>query len=99
MNINLMMLFFVITLGLLMAGSILLLVYYLICSKLRRKGIQPDKPKFFFIQNSNERHGLSVHNVRIRGGDETIFDVALSKEADFTQYPEGQEIIKTIRES
>jgi hypothetical protein len=99
MNINLVVLFFVVTLGLLMAGSILLLVYYLICSRLRRKGVQLDKPKFFFIQNSNEGHGLSVHNARIRDDNMTIFDAALSKEADFTQYPEGQEIIKIIRES
>ena len=99
MDVNLVVLFFIISLGLLMAGSILLLIYYLVCSKLRKKGIEHSKPTFFFIQNSNEMRGLSVHNVRIRGDNETIFDVALSKEADFTQYPEGQEIIKTIRES
>lgn len=38
-----------------------------------------------------------IHNERIRGDDETIFDAALSKEADFTQQPEGEEILKAIR--
>jgi hypothetical protein len=37
------------------------------------------------------------HNERIRGKDETIFDAALSEEADFTKYPEGEEILKAIR--
>jgi hypothetical protein len=38
-----------------------------------------------------------IHNERLRGEDETIFDVALSEEADFTKYPEGEEILKAIR--
>ena len=38
-----------------------------------------------------------IHNERIRGDDETIFDAALSKEADFTQQPEGEEILKAIK--
>jgi hypothetical protein len=37
------------------------------------------------------------HNERLRGKDETIFDAALSEEADFTKYPEGEEILKAIR--
>ena len=37
------------------------------------------------------------HNERFRGKDETIFDAALSEEADFTKHPEGEEILKAIR--
>jgi len=37
------------------------------------------------------------HNERLRRDDETIFDAALSEEADFTKYPEGEEILKAIR--
>ena len=36
-------------------------------------------------------------NERLRGEDETIFDAALSEEADFTKYPEGREILEAIR--
>lgn len=35
---------------------------------------------------------------RLRGEDETIFDVALSEEADFTKHPKSEEILKTIKE-
>ena len=45
-----------------------------------------------FIERKNQ-----LHNERLRDDDETIFDAALSKEADFTQYPEGEEILKAIR--
>jgi hypothetical protein len=38
-----------------------------------------------------------IHNERLRGDDETIFDAALSEEADFTKYPEGGEILNAIR--
>lgn len=38
-----------------------------------------------------------VQNARSRGKDETIFDVVLSEEADFTKCPEGEEILKAIR--
>ena len=38
-----------------------------------------------------------LHNERLRSDDETIFDAALSEEADFTKYPEGEEILKAIR--
>jgi len=38
-----------------------------------------------------------IHNERLRGDDETIFDAALSPEADFTKYPEGKEILDVIR--
>jgi len=38
-----------------------------------------------------------IHNERLRRDDETIFDAALSEEADFTKYPEGKEIIDVIR--
>jgi len=38
-----------------------------------------------------------LYNERLRGNDETIFDAALSEEADFTKYPEGGEILKAIR--
>jgi len=38
-----------------------------------------------------------IHNERLRGDDETIFDAALSEEADFTKYPEGKEIVDVIR--
>ena len=37
------------------------------------------------------------HNERLRAEDETIFDAALSEEADFTKYPEGKEILEAIR--
>jgi len=37
------------------------------------------------------------HNERLRGDDETIFDAALSEEADFTKQPEGEVILDTIR--
>ena len=40
---------------------------------------------------------ILFHNERLRGKDETIFDAALSEEADFTKHPEGEEILKAIR--
>jgi hypothetical protein len=36
-------------------------------------------------------------NERLRGDDETIFDAALSEDADFTKHPEGKEILEVIR--
>lgn len=45
-----------------------------------------------FIERKNQ-----LHNERLRSDDETIFDAALSEEADFTKYPEGAEILKAIR--
>jgi len=45
-----------------------------------------------FIKQKN-----MIHNERLRGDDETIFDAALSEEADFTKYPEGEEILNAIR--
>jgi hypothetical protein len=38
-----------------------------------------------------------IRNERLRGEDETIFDAALSEEADFTKHPEGEEILNAIR--
>jgi len=38
-----------------------------------------------------------IYNDRFRSDDETIFDAALSQEADFTKYPEGEEILSVIR--
>jgi hypothetical protein len=38
-----------------------------------------------------------IYNDRFRSDDETIFDAALSEEADFTKYPEGEEILNVIR--
>lgn len=38
-----------------------------------------------------------IHNERFRGEDETIFDAALSEEADFTKHPEAEEILNVIR--
>ena len=38
-----------------------------------------------------------IYNDRFRSDDETIFDAALSAEADFTKYPEGEEILNVIR--
>ena len=38
-----------------------------------------------------------INNDRLRSEDETIFDAALSEEADFTKYPEGEEILSVIR--
>jgi len=38
-----------------------------------------------------------IHNERLRGDDETIFDAVLSEEADFTKRPEGKEILDVIR--
>ena len=37
-------------------------------------------------------------NERFRDENETIFDVVLSEEADFTKHPEGKEILETIRD-
>lgn len=45
-----------------------------------------------FIEQKN-----LLRNERLRGEDETIFDAALSEEADFTKYPEGEEILNAIR--
>ena len=42
-------------------------------------------------------HQNSLLNEPLRGEDETIFDVVLSEEADFTKHPEGKEILETIR--
>jgi hypothetical protein len=36
-------------------------------------------------------------NERLRSDDETIFDAALSEDADFTKHPEGSKILETIR--
>jgi len=38
-----------------------------------------------------------IYNDRFRSDEETIFDAALSQEADFTKYPEGEEILSIIR--
>ena len=38
-----------------------------------------------------------IHNERLRSEGETIFDVVLSEEADFTKAPEGKEILGAIR--
>ena len=38
-----------------------------------------------------------IINERLRGDEETIFDVALSPEADLTKSVEGQEILGLIR--
>ena len=45
-----------------------------------------------FVKQKNR-----FHNERLRRDDETIFDAALSEEADFTKHPEGEEILKVIR--
>ena len=47
-------------------------------------------------QNFVKQRNLVI-NDRLRGEDETIFDAALSEEADFTKYPEGEEILNAIR--
>jgi len=39
---------------------------------------------------------IPIVNERLRGEDETFFDAMLSQEADLTQTPEGQEILKLI---
>ena len=54
----------------------------------------------FFSEETYREYVLKksyVHNERLRGEDETIFDAALSKEADFTKFPEGKEILDAIR--
>jgi len=38
-----------------------------------------------------------IQNERLRGENETIFDAALSEEADFRKYPEGDKILENIR--
>jgi len=38
-----------------------------------------------------------IHNERLRSENETIFDAALSEEADFRKHPEGDKILETIR--
>ena len=40
---------------------------------------------------------MKMHNNRIRGKDETIFDALSSVEADFTKTPYGNEVIAAIR--
>jgi hypothetical protein len=44
---------------------------------------------------SQEQHVIS--NERIRADDVSFLDAMLSEEADFTQTPEGKEIIETIK--
>jgi len=43
------------------------------------------------------RKKISIHNERLRGDNETIFDAVLSEEADFTKHPEGEQILNAIR--
>jgi len=94
---NLFVQFFVILLSVLMAGSVLLLGFYLVCASLKRQGRSLDRlPSFFIIQN-NEKHNDIPYNNRIRDKDVTIFEIALSEEADFTKHPNGSEIIESIR--
>ena len=38
-----------------------------------------------------------VHNEKLRGDNETIFDALASAEADFVDDPEYQEVVSTIR--
>jgi len=56
---------------------------------------------YFFSEDTYQaflkKQQSSIRNERLRGKDETIFDVALSEDADFTKYPEGEEILKAIR--
>jgi hypothetical protein len=80
-----------------MAGSILLLGFYFVCSMLKKQGKSLDKlPAFKFIYN-NEDHGNTIHNDRIRDEGVTIYEIALSKEADFTKHENANEIIASIR--
>ncbi|MCL2155831.1 MAG: hypothetical protein FWH53_09230 [Leptospirales bacterium] len=39
----------------------------------------------------------TINNSRIRGENETFWDAMLSKEADMTATPEGQELIRIIQ--
>jgi hypothetical protein len=54
----------------------------------------------FFSEDTYQsfvEHKSYIHNERLRGEDETIFDAALSEEADFRKHPEGDKILETIR--
>ena len=94
---NLLVQFFVILLAVLMAGSILLLGFYLITARLVKQGKTLNKlPVFSFIQN-NEKHGNYILNDRIRDKNVSIFEIALSEEADFTKHANGSQIIEAIR--
>ena len=94
---NLLIQFFVISLGVLMAGSILLLGFYFVCAQLIKQGKSLDKLSAFKFIYSNEKHGHTIHNARIREKDVSIFEIALSEEADFTKHPDGSKILETIR--
>jgi len=96
---NLIIQFFVVSLSVLMFGSILLVAFYFVCAQLKKQGKSLDKlPAFKFIYN-NEKPGNNIYNDRIRDNNVTIFEIALSKEADFTKHPEGMKIVESIRNS
>jgi hypothetical protein len=61
--------------------------------------VRGDDKSFFSEETYKDfvEQRILFHNERFRGKDETIFDAALSEEADFTKYPEGEEILKAIR--
>lgn len=56
--------------------------------------------EFFTEESYNEfqKRQSPLTNDRLRGKDETIFDALLSKEADFSQSPDNDLIISTVRE-
>ena len=55
----------------------------------------------FFSEETYREYGENkiptIHNERLRGDNETIWDVVCSEEADFTKHPEGQAILDAIR--
>lgn len=54
----------------------------------------------YFSKDSYEAYlnrNTAVCSARLRSADETIFAAVASGDADFTQLPEGKEIVETIR--
>jgi hypothetical protein len=80
--------FFSVSLGFVMGGSIILLLHYLLKAKSKKiisyLSVKTDKKEF-------------IQNERLRDESTTIFDIVLSDEADFTKRPEGQKLLEAIR--
>ncbi|GHV70268.1 hypothetical protein AGMMS49928_17390 [Spirochaetia bacterium] len=53
--------------------------------------ISPETYKNYLEDND------TFSNERIRPDGESFWDAMLSKEADFTQYPEGKQIVELIK--
>jgi len=92
---NILQEFLVYSLIALMAVSVLLLAYYYINSKMVKKG-RAIVPKFIIVKN-DEKKDNNIHNARIRDKNISIYEIAVSSEADFTKHPRGEKIVESIR--